>query len=128
MYIDCHLPQVPDDEELQLGQLYFLMPLSQSNVPLSLQQLGALACKASASLAHLDLGFTSEKTLPYLDRNDTQILATDQRRCKIPVSFDIIGSNFLARRTNPRIGLMLSHAKLIHGICGRDACGSLRFA
>ncbi|KAJ6385835.1 hypothetical protein OIU77_028915 [Salix suchowensis] len=68
MYIGCHLPQVPDDEELQLGQLYFLVPLSKSKAPLSLQELCALASKASASLAQSDnMVLTPNKTLPYSD-------------------------------------------------------------
>ncbi|KAB5541393.1 hypothetical protein DKX38_014367 [Salix brachista] len=75
MYIDCHLPQVPDDEELQLGQLYFLVPLSKSKAPLSLQELCALASKASASLAQSDsMVLTPNKTLPY---SDPKILAAD---------------------------------------------------
>ncbi|KAH8510781.1 hypothetical protein Peur_052431 [Populus x canadensis] len=61
MYIDRRLPQVPDDEELQVGQLYFLMPLSKSKTPLSLQELCALASKANASLAQSDMGLTQKK-------------------------------------------------------------------
>ncbi|KAJ6766133.1 DUF4228 DOMAIN PROTEIN-RELATED [Salix purpurea] len=104
MYIGCHLPQVPDDEELQLGQLYFLIPLSKSNIPLSLQELCSLASKADASLSQLDMGFAPKKTLPFLDRCGTEILARDHRCCKIPIRIDVISSNFLARRTNPRSG------------------------
>uniref|UniRef100_A0A6N2L1G8 DUF4228 domain-containing protein n=1 Tax=Salix viminalis TaxID=40686 RepID=A0A6N2L1G8_SALVM len=104
MYIGCHLPQVPDDEELQLGQLYFLIPLSKSNIPLSLQELCSLASKADASLSQLDKGFAPKKTLPFLDRCGTEILARDHRCCKIPIRIDVISSNFLARRTHPRSG------------------------
>ncbi|KAI5577167.1 hypothetical protein POPTR_009G110700v4 [Populus trichocarpa] len=101
MYIDCHLPQVPDDEELQLGQLYFLVPLSKSNVPLSLQELCALASKASASLAQSDsMGFTPNKTiLPYSDRSDPKILATDEWCCKIPVALTQ-SANWLPKSQN----------------------------
>ncbi|KAJ4836059.1 hypothetical protein Tsubulata_008960 [Turnera subulata] len=56
MYVDHHLPQVPATEELQLGQIYFLMPLSKSRAPLSLQELCSLACIASAALAQPDMG------------------------------------------------------------------------
>ncbi|KAJ7001186.1 hypothetical protein D5086_008938 [Populus alba] len=61
MYIDRRLPQVPDDEELQVGQLYFLMPLSKSKTPLSLQELCVLASKANASLAQSDMGSSQKK-------------------------------------------------------------------
>ncbi|KAK9988195.1 hypothetical protein SO802_028434 [Lithocarpus litseifolius] len=56
MFIDAHVPQVPKDEELQLGKIYFLMPLSQSHKPLCLQELCAVALKASTALTHLDFG------------------------------------------------------------------------
>lgn len=52
MYIGSLLPHVSPSEELQVGQIYFLMPLSQSHIPLSLQELGALAIKAHAALTH----------------------------------------------------------------------------
>ncbi|CAL9022091.1 unnamed protein product [Prunus brigantina] len=52
MYVGSCAPQVPKDEELQLGQIYFLMPLSQSKSPLSLQDLCSLAIKAGAALAN----------------------------------------------------------------------------
>ncbi|KAH7575137.1 hypothetical protein ACOSP7_005455 [Xanthoceras sorbifolium] len=51
MYVDFVLPHVPEDEELQLGQIYFLMPLSKSHFPLTLQELCSLAIKASAALS-----------------------------------------------------------------------------
>ncbi|KAJ9152893.1 hypothetical protein P3X46_026401 [Hevea brasiliensis] len=87
MYVNCRLPQVADDEELQLGQIYFLMPLSKSHAPLSLQELCALAIKASSALPQPDTGYPSSKTLPYLRGNG-------QRFCKISIGFDIVGANF----------------------------------
>ncbi|KAF6155770.1 hypothetical protein GIB67_007417 [Kingdonia uniflora] len=51
MYLDSYLPHVPDSEELQLGQIYFVLKQSQSQVPLSLPDLCNLAIKASTSLA-----------------------------------------------------------------------------
>ncbi|XVF61935.1 hypothetical protein PTKIN_Ptkin08bG0175400 [Pterospermum kingtungense] len=50
MLIGTCVPQVPDDEELQPGQIYFLLPLSQSHKPLSLPDLCSLAIKASSGL------------------------------------------------------------------------------
>lgn len=50
MLIGSAVPPVHEDEELQVGQIYFLMPLSMSRSPLSLQEMCALAIKASAAL------------------------------------------------------------------------------
>ncbi|XP_050365319.1 uncharacterized protein LOC126783829 [Argentina anserina] len=50
MFVDADAPQVPKNEELQLGQIYFLMPVSQLKAPLSLQDLCSLAIKASVAL------------------------------------------------------------------------------
>ncbi|KAK7854266.1 hypothetical protein CFP56_032893 [Quercus suber] len=35
MYINSHIPLIPQNEELKLGQIYFLMPLSKSHQTLS---------------------------------------------------------------------------------------------
>lgn len=94
MYIDCHVPQVPEDEELQLGQIYFLMPLSKSHARLSLQELCVLASKASVALAQSDMGYMSEKTLPYPNRNVPKLLAGGHRRFNIRIGFEIVGMNF----------------------------------
>ncbi|KAJ9135565.1 hypothetical protein P3X46_032735 [Hevea brasiliensis] len=87
MYVNCHLPHVADHEELQLGQIYFLMPLSKSHALLSLQELGALAIKASSALAQSDTRYPSSKTLPYLR-------GIGQRFCQIRLGFDIVGVKF----------------------------------
>ncbi|PSS29392.1 Telomerase protein component 1 like [Actinidia chinensis var. chinensis] len=50
MFPGSHAPHVTNNEELQFGQIYFLMPTSKSQTPLSLQDLCALAIKASAAL------------------------------------------------------------------------------
>lgn len=50
MNVDSAMPQVAGDDDLQLGQLYFLLPVSMSHAPLSLQDMCALAIKASAAL------------------------------------------------------------------------------
>ncbi|KAF3435636.1 hypothetical protein FNV43_RR22727 [Rhamnella rubrinervis] len=52
MDVDQQAPQVGSEEELQLGQVYFLIPLSQSTRQLSLHDLCALAVKASTALSH----------------------------------------------------------------------------
>ncbi|KAI4327531.1 hypothetical protein L6164_019980 [Bauhinia variegata] len=50
MYIGTSIPRVPDEEVLRPGQIYFLIPLSQANKPLSLPALCDLAIKASSAL------------------------------------------------------------------------------
>ncbi|PRQ47749.1 hypothetical protein RchiOBHm_Chr2g0103101 [Rosa chinensis] len=51
MSVGTCAPHVPDDEELQPGQIYFLVPLRQAQNPLSLPELCNLAIKASSALA-----------------------------------------------------------------------------
>ncbi|GMN37471.1 hypothetical protein TIFTF001_006840 [Ficus carica] len=78
MFIDAHVPQLPLNEELQLGQIYFLLPLSQAKTPLSLQDLCALAIKASSALS-----CSSNRGVGF-----------HQRCCNIPDSgFNVIGIN-----------------------------------
>lgn len=55
MHLDSVVPQMEGEEELQLGQIYFLMPLKFFEVPLSLPDLCSLAIKASAALPSLPL-------------------------------------------------------------------------
>ncbi|KAL5855750.1 hypothetical protein ACOSQ4_005552 [Xanthoceras sorbifolium] len=71
MQIDSPLPHMKEDEEFQLGQIYFLMPLRKSQLapPLSLPELCALAIEASSLLGY----YSSSKTAPlhnYLDKNN----------------------------------------------------------
>ncbi|OMO84203.1 hypothetical protein COLO4_22167 [Corchorus olitorius] len=62
MSIGTCVPQVPDDEELQPGQVYFLLPLSQSDKPLSLPELCALAIKASSGLGKFSVDLSSSSS------------------------------------------------------------------
>ncbi|MED6168357.1 hypothetical protein PIB30_010980 [Stylosanthes scabra] len=50
MYVGSVLPRVDPNEDLQLDQIYFFVPLSKSHVPLSLEELCVLAIKANAAL------------------------------------------------------------------------------
>lgn len=50
MNVDSLVPQLAKDEILQLGQLYFLLPVSKLQTPLSLQDMCLLAVKASTAL------------------------------------------------------------------------------
>ncbi|KAK9286089.1 hypothetical protein L1049_014469 [Liquidambar formosana] len=87
MYVDCHVPHVPEDEELQLGQLYFLMPISQSHTSLSLQDLCALAIKASAALSRSD----AKKTSAFLDKNGVKFPTGIQECFQTPTGFSATG-------------------------------------
>ncbi|XWS45348.1 hypothetical protein CRYUN_Cryun15aG0129100 [Craigia yunnanensis] len=62
MSIGTCVPQVPDDEELQPGTIYFLMPLSQSHKPLSLPDLCSLAIKASSGLRKDSVNLSSSNS------------------------------------------------------------------
>ncbi|KAK1431185.1 hypothetical protein QVD17_14472 [Tagetes erecta] len=50
MFVGRIAPQMSGNEELQMGEIYFIMPLSNSNNPLSLQELCSLAIKAGSAL------------------------------------------------------------------------------
>ncbi|XP_076920129.1 uncharacterized protein LOC143581176 [Bidens hawaiensis] len=50
MFVDCHVPHVAGDEHLQPGQIYFIMPVSMSYRPISLQEMCLLAIKASIAI------------------------------------------------------------------------------
>ncbi|XP_039054246.1 uncharacterized protein LOC120196518 [Hibiscus syriacus] len=65
MTIGRCVPQVPDDEELQPGRIYFLMPLSDSHKPLSLPDLCALAIKASSGLPTYSVDLCSSNSKPF---------------------------------------------------------------
>ncbi|KAF8377469.1 hypothetical protein HHK36_030847 [Tetracentron sinense] len=93
MNLDSYIPHVPDNEELQLGQIYFLIPLSQSHTPLSLPDLCALAVKANAALSKHDADLFS-------DRNGARLLARSRSGCNIPVA----GLNSTAGRGKRRVG------------------------
>ncbi|KAL5821516.1 hypothetical protein ACOSQ3_023398 [Xanthoceras sorbifolium] len=63
MSINTCVPHVPDEEKLQLGQIYFLLPVSQFQKPISLKDLCGLAIKASSALGeHTIVDFSSTTT------------------------------------------------------------------
>ncbi|MBA0717311.1 hypothetical protein Golax_005144 [Gossypium laxum] len=62
MSIGTCVPQMPADEELQPGQIYFLLPLSQSHKPLTLPDLCSLAIKASAGLGRYSVDLSSSRS------------------------------------------------------------------
>ncbi|RZC45496.1 hypothetical protein C5167_038449 [Papaver somniferum] len=59
MYVDMIIPKMDETEELQMGQVYFLLPLSHSRQPLTISELCALAIKASSVLPRPKLDLIS---------------------------------------------------------------------
>ncbi|XP_074306529.1 uncharacterized protein LOC141641779 [Silene latifolia] len=56
MEFDGVLTAVKDQENLQLGQLYFALPLSKLRRPLLAEEMAALAVKANAALLQAGVG------------------------------------------------------------------------
>ncbi|XP_044470519.1 uncharacterized protein LOC123199550 [Mangifera indica] len=46
------MPQMPGEEELQLGQIYFLLPLSHAHKLLALKDMCSLAIKANSAFGN----------------------------------------------------------------------------
>ncbi|KAB1207216.1 hypothetical protein CJ030_MR7G011537 [Morella rubra] len=78
MYINSQVPHIPANEELHLGQIYFLMPLPRSHVPLSLQDLCQLAVKAHAALVHSQRAHSLTKISKLISGNDVRLPSTPQ--------------------------------------------------
>ncbi|KAK6946194.1 PADRE domain [Dillenia turbinata] len=94
MHINSFVPPVPDHEELQPGQLYFLLPQSYSNVPLSLQDLCALAIKAGAALGHPNTphnNLSSRKLPSFSRKNSLKIIVGGQGCYRISAGEDMVG-------------------------------------
>ncbi|XVE94096.1 hypothetical protein REPUB_Repub01dG0251500 [Reevesia pubescens] len=104
MYVNSRLPHVPEDEELQLDQIYFLMPRCKSLTPLSLQELCSLAIKASSALSHLNKVYSAQKVLQFSGQNGAGFIAAGtQGCCKVPIGFNFIGISSPGRSGNPKI-------------------------
>ncbi|KAL2906265.1 Non-homologous end joining protein Ku [Bienertia sinuspersici] len=98
MYVDSIVLPIPNDDELELGQIYFLLPLSQAHKVFSLQDLCGLAIKASIAL-----GLSNMKRSP---SNVVKIVAQARTSCSVFTGFDAISVlNYQARQSYPRIGL-----------------------
>ncbi|XP_042494951.1 uncharacterized protein LOC122074156 [Macadamia integrifolia] len=55
IFVDSCIPSLPDDEELQFGQIYFLLPVTKQHIPASLTDLCVLAIRAATALRKQDL-------------------------------------------------------------------------
>ncbi|XP_030525047.1 uncharacterized protein LOC115737184 [Rhodamnia argentea] len=79
MFIDAIVPWIHEEEDLCLGQLYFLLPLSMSRVPLSFRELCMLATKASAAL---ESGSSLRRR-----KDGVPSRVAHRRRCRAPTGF-----------------------------------------
>ncbi|KAJ4715012.1 HTH-type transcriptional regulator [Melia azedarach] len=52
MTIGTCMPQMADEEELQMGHIYFLLPISQAHKKVTLKDLCSLAVKANNSVRY----------------------------------------------------------------------------
>ncbi|KAL9231618.1 hypothetical protein vseg_006820 [Gypsophila vaccaria] len=101
MYVDFAVPAIPYDQELELGQLYFVLPVSQIYNVLSLQDLCGLAIKASVAL-----GLTNVKRS---NSNVAKLVAQARSSCRGLTGFDAIGALYpQAWRATRRIELKSS--------------------
>ncbi|KAJ0077633.1 hypothetical protein Patl1_36309 [Pistacia atlantica] len=73
-------PISPGEEQLQPGQIYFLLPLSKSQEPLTLQDLCSLAIKASSALPKL----TSQPPFKY---RPAAVTTPPSGFCEVPIGF-----------------------------------------
>lgn len=64
MKIDSIVPQISSDRELELGEIYFLIPLKKAHLPISLTDLCSLAAKANVALASSKKAHPSLKAAP----------------------------------------------------------------
>ncbi|KAL2927516.1 Voltage-dependent calcium channel type D subunit alpha-1 [Bienertia sinuspersici] len=98
MYVDSIVPPIPNDDELEVGQIYFLLPLCQAHKVFSLQDLCDLAIKASIAL-----GFPKMKRSP---SNVAKIVAQARTSCRVLTGFDAISVlNHQTRRSSRKIEL-----------------------
>ena len=95
MYVNSVVPPIPEDEQLVLGQIYFLLPLSCAHKVFSLEDLCGLATKASIAL-----GFTNIKRT---HSNVAKFVAQARSSYRILTRHDTTSVLYpQARRTNQR--------------------------
>ncbi|KAJ4965167.1 hypothetical protein NE237_017016 [Protea cynaroides] len=86
MYPDSCIPPLSDKEELQFGQIYFLLPLSKKNIPVSFSDLCTLAVKASIGLSKQDLQMQAS---PFSSRRIFSLLVASRKDRKNSADSDI---------------------------------------
>ncbi|XP_058070021.1 uncharacterized protein LOC131219065 [Magnolia sinica] len=87
MDVDSHMPHMGEDEVLQPGQIYFLMPLETSQNALSLHDLCELAIKASVALRKKQGRQPPENDPSFTGCHSVRIPARSRQGSKIPDSY-----------------------------------------
>lgn len=85
MDFDDAVSAISADEELQLGQIYFALPLCWLRQPLKPEEMAALAVKASSALMRSGGGSSRRKCVD-------PIVVTDKFRMKVGSGDDTVGS------------------------------------
>ncbi|CAH8344425.1 unnamed protein product [Eruca vesicaria subsp. sativa] len=93
MEFDEALSAISADEELQLGQIYFALPLRYLRQPLQAEEMAALAAKANSALMQSGGGGGSSRR-----RRVDPIVAGDKYRTRVASCDDTVGSGFGRRK------------------------------
>lgn len=80
MYVNCHVPHVPGDEDLRPGQIYFIMPISKLYRPITLQELCLLAIKASSAIEKSVEVKKTSRTMSFKELSRTTSLGGRRKR------------------------------------------------
>lgn len=82
VYVDFDMP---DEQELQLRQIYFLMPLFHAHIPFSLHDLFDLAIKESSDQGKCSAGLLWQESIR---GKDNTIFRRKRRKCSDPNGVD----------------------------------------
>ncbi|CAL5073583.1 unnamed protein product [Urochloa decumbens] len=80
MDFDAPVRALAARDALRLGQLYFALPVSMLERPLSAQDMGALAVKASAALGTVPIVAAADGVPPSLDESKSAGVASSNRQ------------------------------------------------
>ncbi|CAN6910770.1 unnamed protein product [Brassica oleracea] len=95
MEFDEALSAISADEELQLGQIYFALPLRYLRQPLQAEEMAALAAKANSALMRSGGGGGGGSCRR---RRVDPIVAGDKYRVRVASCDDTVGSGFGRRK------------------------------
>ncbi|CAA7035811.1 unnamed protein product [Microthlaspi erraticum] len=87
MDFDDAVSAISADEELQLGQIYFALPLSWLRQPIKAEEMAALAVKASSALMRSGGGGGSSR------RKSVDPIVVDKLRMRVGSGDDTVGSS-----------------------------------
>ncbi|KAG2244891.1 hypothetical protein Bca4012_022323 [Brassica carinata] len=96
MEFDEALSAISADEELQLGQIYFALPLRYLRQPLQAEEMAALAAKANSAL--MQSGGGGGRGGSCRRRRVDPIVAADKYRTRVASCDDTVGSGFGRRK------------------------------